>query len=414
MLDISHTLIHKLTLQINRRTGMNTEISTADLVKGILYDRFAEKHHLTSEWRMFANGGKLVSDDESLKGSTASVATDDASLWAAHIIVKDPEYPRRRWVYYIGQRSENEDVCLLYYAKCCYDHMAGSIMEAKPIPATRDSFLDPLFFNKYIQCMCGENVLSNAAEELTHTTLPDLLKLLRDETRKQPVFLITCSWYMSPEKLADIMLGNAVVFWCDNSSVVMRLNSMLPQNMYTSWDSVRIFMPDVGDRTFHPMHSLDEIRQMGIDKFRAGLCQAYCQSMRSEERRNFLTLEEIYSVRRRQQAENLVQQLVHRDEKLSDAAEQIAELKNTNAALQEQLDQAPVAKLPMDASEYEAMLNEAIKETDGIKRGIERMMTQLCSDMGLTYQPDPSESVAILQELAHTIYACLQRVSDRK
>ncbi len=414
MLDISHTLVHKLTLQINRRAGVNSEISVADLVKGVLYDQLAEKYQLTSEWIAFACGGKLTSADEVLKGTAALAVMDDKTIWTAYLNIKDAESPRRRWIYYINQKSDNDDTTMLYYAKCCYDHMAGSIMDAKPLPAARDTLPDPLFFNRYIQCMCGVNTLSGAAEELTHTTLPDLLNYLRDETRRQPVFLITCCWYLSPEKLADELLGNAVVFWCDNSSVVMRLNSMLPQNMYTPWDSVRIFMPDSGDKTFHPLYELDVIQQMGIDRFNAGLRQAYCQSMRSEERRNFLTVEDVYNIKRRQQVENLTQQLTDRDDKLATAAKQCADLKKTNAVLQDQLRQLTSVEPPKDAAEYETLLAESIQETDEIRQGIQRLMSRLCVDMGMTFQPDASEPSAVLLELANTIHACLQRVSDSK
>ena len=41
MLDISHELINKLSLRVTRHPESNSDISVADLVKGILYDRIA-------------------------------------------------------------------------------------------------------------------------------------------------------------------------------------------------------------------------------------------------------------------------------------------------------------------------------------------------------------------------------------
>lgn len=413
MLDISHTLVHKLTMQIVRRQEGSLEIGVADLVKGVLYDRLAEIYHLNSDWRFFAVGGKLTSAEDVLKGQTVSVEIEDDNIWVAYLNVKDPELTRRRWVYYLCLRTANEDESMLYYAKCCYNHMAGSIMEAKPIPTERDMLPDPLFTNPHLRCMCGQYTLPNEPKELTHSSLPDLLNLLRDDTRRQPVFLITCGWYVSPQRLFEVLMGNAVVYWCENSSVVMRLNGMLPQNMYTAWDSVRIFMPDAGDKTFHPVYSIDEIRQMGIERFCAGLRQAYCQSLRSEERRNFLTVEDVCAARRRQQIEALTGQVAERDVRLAALSKQQADLKKTNSVLKEQLEQLTLTALPKDAAEYESMLNEAIHETDELRQGIQRLTSQLCADMGASFHPDRSEPVAAIQELAHTIHACLQRVADK-
>ena len=73
MLDISHTLVHKLTMQIVRRQEGSSEICVADLVKGVLYDRLAEIYHLNSDWRFFAVGGKLTSAEDVLKVQTVSV-----------------------------------------------------------------------------------------------------------------------------------------------------------------------------------------------------------------------------------------------------------------------------------------------------------------------------------------------------
>lgn len=414
MLDVSHTLINKLTIKISRNTTLNSSISAADMVKGILYDRLVEIYHLASEWNAFSKGGKLISEDDVLKGQVVSTISDDSHMWAVYLNIKDAESTRRRWVYYIGQHAENNDTTLLYYAKCRYDHMAGSISEIKSIVPDRDPVIETLFTNKHIQCTCGNHTLPDHAVELTHSNLPDFLNMLQDVTRKQPILLITCSWYMAPDKLADILLGNVAVFWSDNSSTIMRLNSMLPQNMYTSWDSVRIFMPTADDKTYHPNYMLDDIQSMGIDKFQSGLRQAYSQSMRSEERRGFPTIDSLYAIKYRQTIDSLKNQLVERDTKLSTVLSQNRELRKENQLLQEQNKQLSHIEPVKDAETYESLLNESIKENDALRQSIQQLNTLLCSDMGISFRPDHAASSAIIQELAHTIHACLQRGSDRK
>ena len=414
MLDISHTLINKLTLRFTRKTSLTKSINTADMVKGILYDRFSEIYHLTSEWKHFSFGGKLISEDEMLKGQSVSMTVDDVHTWAAYLNVKDPDFIRRRWVYYIGLKSDDGDSAILYYAKCCYDHMAGSLQESKTPIEDFDQTPVPLFSNNHISCMCGSNILPHQAIELTHSNLPDLINLLTDSERRQPVVLVTCISYLSPEKIAAMLLGNAAVFWTDNSSTVMRLNSLLPQSMYTIWKSVRIFMPDAGEKTYNPIYTLEDIREMGLDKFYAGIRQAYSQSMRSEERRVFPTIDSIYSAKQRQQIEVLTQQLAVRDAKLSTVIGQNRELRKSNELLLEQNRELASAKPTEDTLIYEKMIDESIKANDALKSAIEQLNALLCSDMGLSFQPDSSAPIAIVQELAHTIHACLHRAADKK
>jgi len=195
----------------------------------------------------------------------------------------------------------------------------------------------------------------------------------------------------------------------------MRLNSMLPQSMYTQWDSVRIFMPlFAGEKTFHPIYLCDDIHKMGAEKYVSGLLQAYCRSMRAEERRSFIQINDVYQLRGKIANESLSSQLKEKEETIAVLTKQNADLKMTNAVLQEQLGQIPIPEKSKDAQEYEALLDEAVQETESIKHGITQLAVRLCSDMGAAFLPDKSEPNAQLQELAHAIYACLQRAHSRK
>ena len=195
---------------------------------------------------------------------------------------KHPSFNRRRWIYYIGLREQDDSSAQLFYAKCYYDHMAGSVSVPKPVEQIRDPFPDPLFFNDHVQCMCGKYPLPLEACVLSHTTLPRFINYLQDDTRRIPLILITCPWRISPEILQDKMIGNAIIFWCEDSSVVMRLNSILPKNMYAPWESVRVFVPLTGENVFHPLYTCDDIRASGDQALATGLIQAFCQSFRSD------------------------------------------------------------------------------------------------------------------------------------
>jgi len=71
------------------------------------------------------------------------------------------------------------------------------------------------------------------------------------------------------------------------------------------------------------------------------------------------------------------------------------------------------AEPPKDISEYEALLSEYARENDALRYAIQHLNSLLCSDMGIDFQPDKAESIAIVQELAHTIQACLLRRNSK-
>lgn len=58
MLDISHELVNKLTLNIIRHPDSDSKIGVAELVKGIIYDRLTELYNLSADWRAFAGGAE--------------------------------------------------------------------------------------------------------------------------------------------------------------------------------------------------------------------------------------------------------------------------------------------------------------------------------------------------------------------
>lgn len=386
-----------------------------DLVLGILYDQIHESFTLSTTWENFTHGGKFSSQDDWAKGRTAYTEPDEEhSLWALQLKLRDPYISRRRWVYNIGLRRMAAGSAMLHYAKCCYDHMAGSINEPKPITLSRDSLLDPIFYNNYIQCMCGKEVLPTAPIELCHTSMPNFLDILKDELRTIPIILITCTWLLSPEVIQDFLLGNAVIYWCDDSSVVMHLNSILPQNLYTPWNSVHVFVPICSDKVYHPVYTYEDIQRMGSNAFHDGLQQAYCRSLRAEDQRNFINVNEVYRCRDRVYINTLLARYQKSSGEISELNKLIDTLKAENQSLNEQMQVINTQKTNMEITEYESLLSDTMAELDMLKNGISALSVRLYSSMGIGFQPDETEQVPLLQELQHAIYASLACANSRR
>ena len=226
--------------------------------------------------------------------------------------------------------------------------------------------------------------------------------------------LITCADVVTPETMIDMALGNLVVYCCSDSRFVMQLNKSLQRDMYTPWDSVHIFLPVTDGTPYHPCYTYDEIRRMGIDSFFAGIRQAYCANMHSEERRAFLTVEEVNTIRNRE--------YIHQLEALSE--DQAKDIKESNRQVEltmaelleirEMLAKNDSQRVVAELREYETLLAESMGEVDSLKRGIASLSTRLYSTMGKGFRPDEREPVALLQELSNAIYAALSCASERK
>lgn len=415
MIETSNILVNKLTLNIQRNAQIPEQRDIADIVKSLIFNRVCECLQTQIDWQTFIWGGAFSGKDGSVNGIAASARNQEGfAIWAACVNCKDESMPRRHWKYYFGIRQRSQAKLTLSYARCYCDHMAGSIIMAKPISTIRDPFPDIFFYTPGIQCMCGKRVYSNTAIELNKATLPDFVDSVQDNTRNIPVILITCPDYIVPEPLMDQLQGNAIIYWCDNAELISRLNMLLPPNMKTPWDSVHVFIPIVSPKPFHPIYTYDDIYRMGRKDFIAGLLQAHCRSMHSEERKAFLTVDDVIGIRAQYHIAQLTQQCKSQSAEISrlrtDAKEQLQIIK----AVSDELEQFKSNSSEKQIQEYEEFLAASMAETDSLKKGISSLSERLFSTMGTGFRPDDTESIPILQELSHAIYTVLANASSRK
>ena len=75
--------------------------------------------------------------------------------------------------------------------------------------------------------------------------------------------------------------------------------------------------------------------------------------------------------------------------------------------LSEELEQTAASLKTNDQEELESLLDETMRETDALKNGIRALSLRLYSNPGKEFQPDSSEPIALLQELAQAIQICL-------
>ena len=414
MLETSNVLINKVCLTVQKRDGVPGERELMGLVKSALYRQLCDYFRANIEWQRFNNGGQIGAPETTVSGVCVSVQSDGFAQWAMSLNVRDHSFSRRRWKYYVGLTQQANEELSFCYAKCCYDHMAGSISMPKPIISFQDLLIKPLFFLPSIQFMCGAGPYPTEALELNYNSLQSFTALVTDEKRAVPIMLISCPDILSPQKMMDIALGNLIVYWCADSKIILRLNGELPESMYTPWDSVHIFMPLYSPESFHPIHSYEEIYHMGTEHFVAGLRLAYCQSMRSEERKRFPTVEGVN--RRRDQAyiQNLLEQREMQRERLMELTKQVASQNEMINQVTHSLSLYQMEHPEGQLAEYESLLKESLAEADTLKKGISALSSRIFSCMGIGFRPDDSQDIPLLQELEHAVYSALACAQQRK
>ena len=414
MLDSMNLLVNKLSLRICRSEHPEHQTAIFDTVKYVLCKQICESFSMPIDWNSFNRGGKFRSSDGYASAQIASLTSEIRKLWAIKILARDTEVARRQWIFHFGIRVFDDNHLYLCYAKCCYDHTAGSVQNPRAVPLTLDRLPDPLFFNDDIQCMCGETPLPIEPVELENEALPEFVDLLMDPQRACPILLISCIDALAPEEAADVLLDNAAVYWCTDAAVMMRLNALLPEELSTPWDSVRAFLPMGATKSYHPCWAYEDIRRIGEEHFLRGLRQAYCASMRSQERRDFITVDDVCRYRDQVHIHDLSNQLEKQkaasSRLLSQAEKQNVEVANLRGQLQA-LRQSTDAKL---LKEYESLLNETMAEADTLKKAISTLSERLYSTLGAGFTPDEAEPVALIQELSQAIYAVLARVGASK
>lgn len=414
MLLTSHMLVNKLFATVYASFSAPQETDVLETTQRTLYQAIQNCFRITPVWKYYAFGGKTDIPENSFKLHTAYMEYEGQRVWAARISAADTLNSRRRWIYHVCLRDSYRNCISLQYARCCYDHTAGSIAIIKGAKHNADALLDAVLNSNHIRIYCGSYPLPMQPVQLSNTSIAVFMRMIFDQPRTIPIMLITCPDIIIPKQAADTTTGNLIVYWCSDKYTLMNLNSLLPSELKVPLNAVKLYMPINSTNVFHPTYTYDSICQMESQAFYSGLYQAFCSSMRSEESRNFLTLEDVAREIERLNTKKILQQLDEKKKQLSTSLEQCKVLSAENTALQENF---AIQKQKLEQSEntdYEAWLNEVICENEGLKRDISDLSTQLYSTMGKGFRPDRQNTSAVVQELMHAIYACLACSNSKK
>lgn len=412
MLDINYQLNQKAIFRIAKAPTCVDDL--LELLQGVIYDYLRAAYAIEMEWPRFCGGGTFITEDQQKKLITVRRQEEGRhGEWALKLKFRDPMVRRRNWIMHIGIRMEDDRSASLYFAQLYSDHLAGSFAKFDAPYFCVPSLLTSLLCNQRFVCLMGTMPIPACAVELNENMINDFQQIIFDPKRHLPVVLISCPDLLNPDDAANFLLGNAAVFWSDDPVLFDQISETLFPAVDIRWDSIQVLLPILKQDMFHPSILATEFTRMGRQQAIHSLRQAYCASLRAEERREFVTADDIYNKRDRDAALAL-------QEKLSQTLKELASTQNLNETLSKKLDSTRMeaerhasSDLQRDMETLEEMVTETSENYNRLKQNIDLLTSRLYACMGMDFSPDDAEE-ACISELERAISACFSRLRGKK
>lgn len=412
MLDIGYQLNQKAIFRIVKASTCVDDL--LELLQGVIYDYLRAAFSIEMEWSRFCNGGTLITESQQKKLVTVRLQEHGQDEeWALKLKLRDPMLRRRNWIMHIGIRVEGDYSASLYFAQLYSDHLAGSFAKFDAPYFCIPSLFTSLLCNQRIDCLMGTLPLPVCAIELNESMINDFQQIIFEPERQLPVILISCPDLLNPDDAANLLLGNAAVFWTDDPVLFDLISEVLSPAVDIRWDSIQVLLPILRQDMFHPSILATEFTRMGRQQALHSLRQAYCASLRAEERREFITVDDIYNKRDR-----MATLALH--EKLNQTLKELSSAQTLNETLSKELDSARMeagkranADLQRDMDTLEEMVTEASGNYSRLRQAVDSLTSRLYACMGVGFSPEDREDSCI-SELERAIFSCFARLKGKK
>lgn len=253
-------------------------------------------------WSHFKTGGKFYDLSHLNRIYAESVfhqENNDPSTisWACKIVEK-PEvesgYAPREWVTEIGYEASSAKTCELSYV-VTYGDMAGFIGFCQPAPVPSvPRVIRTLLKDSAIICSMGPDQLFPYATKLNPGEYPSFKEVLFSDKRVMPIIYISprrvaedsdeAQLLIDPQKIADGVAANALVFYSDSLDFTQEMKYMGNSNYQCANGAIRIFRPNIdlqdeADPNRHRFLSARFIEEHGANKIVDLLRRAMAQDV---------------------------------------------------------------------------------------------------------------------------------------
>ena len=348
-----------------------------------LRDSILDVYSLPISLSSMSQYGKHTSEDGKTRAFIASVSPDQPShypfLWSIKIQSQDNDNRRRQWTTHIGLKlTSDTDVCL-HFLETYTDHLGG-YLQSVPYPLRRTpAIIRNLLCSKRVLCTSGSYCLQPDPMELTDETMQYFMGILNDELRTVPIIVNTSPYIIDPAGLHNRIAGNAFQFFVMDPGIVIQLSDTMPQDMRVDFDSLRVFMPNIGNAPpFHPMYRVGDLQCLSPKQIVAAIAQAFSENMRGSELREFVSIDYIYRLRS-DNNHTKIQREYEQSKSLID------KLSHENLSLSHEVDKLRSTVLTYSAQsldEYEELLQESMVTLDKYNAAISSLSDELYSKIG--------------------------------
>lgn len=417
MIDNTNIMTFKGTFRVSVDPQVPGEFNLLETLHGLAYEYLRTCYGFEPDYHCFRTYGKLSSENENVKVQTGSTREVDGQpfpfLWALRIRARDRFNRRRNWLTHVGIRQDDSRAASLYFAELYSDYSVGLFTDVIPPMTEAPPLFDALLHSRRLICLSGAHALTSYPWAITDDDLDVFLDLLLDPERKLPILLITCPDLVRPSLAYERTKGNLITCWLDDYPLFGALNSRLPPHLRMEWDSVRVFLPLAQEAQYQPTVTIQDVNRLGETAVVENLYRAFCTCLRNEDRYAFVTIDTIRDLLKERAIIALKEQNRERAAALERMKQENAELSARRAELSDQLKIAQAQLDRTDASEYEALLTEAMEETDRLKRGIDSLVARLYADPGAGLPLDEVESDTKLRDLYEALNYCVDRLRRR-
>lgn len=247
----------------------------------------------TKEWTRLKWGGQIFSSDNSIFIKSEYFNNDEEckEFWACSICenLQPPEgYANREWTTEIGYEQEGKNTAI-FSCVVSYSDRAGFI---GPYQKTPESNIPKLIRNiiedNSIHVCCGSDVLTGNAIELNAGEWPELYQKIINPNRQLPYIFISPQivnkethetvHLIQPDKLANKLFGNALIFYTSNSDFSYEMRYM--NDDYACYGgAIRVYQPNTTDSSKHRYLSASDIETYGEKQIISFLVRAYAQNV---------------------------------------------------------------------------------------------------------------------------------------
>lgn len=299
MLNSPSSLFYKASLSIRRNT--TTRVSLLEEVQKFIYEHIVVPNMADIKFDDFSSHGRFFSEDKSRKVYVASyVESPDSTMhWAVKINIPDREHARRHWTTHVYLRYSTENDSVRFsFASFYHDYSALCFSNVSQPALNTPEIIVNLLRSSTFDCVDTEYQIPHFSISLDMRTLDSFYDLLFCPERSLPLFVCNgLEGFIDQDELAASVMGNGFAFHVVDVRDVDIINHSLPGELRLPYESIQIYLPVKNETISTRTVSAQRVLSSGVRPTLASIHRGFCASLRNDDRRLHLTVDDIMRIR---------------------------------------------------------------------------------------------------------------------